>query len=141
MDAWIVLMRWLHVASVAVLAGGTLYGWAVVWPSLSSLSAEMKARAEAGMAARFRPFAMAAMAALAISGAYSLILTPGHTTRYLVVLAVKLLLVLHVFGVAFALATPASSPERVARRPRQLAGAAISAFVIIALSTYLRRIF
>jgi uncharacterized membrane protein len=135
MDFLEVLSRWMHLASVAVLVGGMIYAWVAVAPQLHG--------GETGnqMAARFRPLVLAAAACLLISGVYKLLTTPGHSPVYYVLLGVKLLLVLHVFAVAVLATSPAAGPEKQARRPRMMAGVAISGLVIIALSGYLRRIF
>ena len=60
--------------------------------------------------------------------------TPGHSQLYHIVLGVKLLLALHVFAATVALCMPA-------RRPRKMAGIAVSGLLIIAISAYLRRSF
>jgi hypothetical protein len=61
---------------------------------------------------------------------------PGHTPTYHILLGVKLLLVMHVFAVAF-LVTQPKNP----RRARLMAGTVVSGLIIIAISAYLRRIF
>jgi hypothetical protein len=123
----IVCMRWMHISSMAALAGGMLYGRAVAGPTVSELDRE---------AARFRPWVLAAIAGLVLSGLYNIVSTPGHTARYRVVLAVKLLLALHVFAAALA-ATRAGHP----RRSRLMLSAAVSGFAIMLISAYLRSIF
>ena len=87
-------------------------------------------------AALFRPRVVAAIIALLISGIYNILTTPGHTTRYHIWLAIKLLLVLHVFASAF-LSTRPGNP----RRGRMMASAALSGLIIILISAFLRRIF
>jgi hypothetical protein len=57
------------------------------------------------------------------------------TPAYHAVIGVKFLLVLHVLAAGF-LATRASSPKR----RRQAAGAAITGFIILALSAVLRKL-
>jgi len=126
-DVPFLIMRWLHLASVATLVGGLFFG---------SLAASTVGVALETAVARFRPWLLTAMAALILSGAYNLITTPGHTTSYRIVLAVKLLLVAHVFAAGM-LAVRPNNP----RRARQMTGAFISGFLIILISAYLRRIF
>ena len=126
-DVPFLIMRWLHLASVATLVGGLFFG---------SLAASTVGVALETAVARFRPWLLTAMAALILSGAYNLITTPGHTTTYRIVLAVKLLLVAHVFAAGM-LAVRPNNP----RRARQMTGAFISGFLIILISAYLRRIF
>ncbi|MBI1789845.1 MAG: hypothetical protein HYR60_20130 [Acidobacteria bacterium] len=136
-----VLTLWLHVSSVVVLIGGIIYARVEVAQVLRAMQPEEAARAADQMAARFRPLALGAMAALLLSGTYKLLTNPGHSRYYLMLLGVKLLLVLHVFAATFVLTAPAASPERQAKRPRLMAGVAISGLAIIMLSAYLRRIF
>ena len=138
MESWITLMRWLHIAAAAVLAGGVFYGWQVVWPALAPLSDGDKSRVEARMASRFRPLAIASVVALVVSGLYSILTTPGHSQLYHIVLGVKLLLALHVFAATFLLCIPESDAKKLARR---MAGIAVSGLLIIAISAYLRRSF
>jgi uncharacterized membrane protein len=135
-ESVLVLMRWLHIASAAALAGGLLYGWLVLWPAANALPADLRQGLMARAAARFRPLAFAAIPASLISGIYSLLANTGHTPRYHMVLGIKLLLALHVFAAAFILGTgKARNPSRT------MAGAALSGLVIIAMAAYLRRIF
>ena len=131
-----ILMRWLHIASVATLIGGMLYGWLVLVPATGVLGEDPgKALAER-VAALYRPLVFAAIAGLLLSGAYNLATNPGHHTRYYLLLAVKLMLVAHVFAVGIVLVT--KNPEH---RGRLFAGAAVSGLLIIMISAYLRHTF
>jgi uncharacterized membrane protein len=132
----LVLMRWLHIASAAVLAGGMLYGWLVLSPAAGALAADQREGLMRHAAARFVPLAYAAVAASLFSGIYNLFSSSGHTPRYHMLLGIKILLALHVFAAAMLVgAGKAKHP------PRTMAGAAISGLVIIAIAAYLRRIF
>jgi hypothetical protein len=126
------LMRWMHIASVALVVGGFFYGRMV--PSEPAGCAQ-------GAASRFRGWFFAASAALVMSGLYQFLTAPGHTRRYEMLLGVKLLLVAHVIAVGFLVFAANPGPERQSRRGRLMTGAAISGFVIILLSAYLRRTF
>jgi hypothetical protein len=66
---------------------------------------------------------------------YNFLTKPGQTTLYLVLFAVKILLVLHVLSVTI-LATAPSNP----RRSRLLFGAAVSGMTIVLISAYLKGI-
>ena len=79
---------------------------------------------------------MAAIAALLISGTYTILSFPGHSPRYHMLLGIKILLALHIFAVAVLVGT-----NRSKRPGRAMTGAAITGLVIIAISAYLRRIF
>jgi len=130
-----VLMRWLHIAAVACLSGGMIYGW-IAAGAAAALDPEARARLGERTAAAFRPLAMLSIAFLAISGVYNLLSNPGHTLRYHIVLSVKLLLVAHIFAVAVLITQP-NHPRRV----RLMAGGAISSLIVIGIAAYLRRIF
>ena len=129
-------MRWLHIASVATLIGGMIYGWLVMVPASAALAADARKALTDRTAALFRPLVMGAIAALLVSGAYNLATNPGHNPRYYILLSIKLLLVAHVFAVGIVVVT--KNPEH---RGRLLAGSAISGLVIIMISAYLRRTF
>ena len=130
-----VLMRWLHIASVACLSGGMIYGW-IAAGAAAALGPEARAGLAERTAAAFRPLVMLSIALLTISGIYNLLSNPGHTLRYHVALGVKLLLVAHVFAVAVLMTQP-HHPRRV----RLMAGGAISGLIVIGIAAYLRRIF
>jgi uncharacterized membrane protein len=131
-----ILMRWLHIASVATLIGGMLYGWLVLVPATAVLAADARKTLTDRAAALYRPLVFSAIGALLVSGGYNLATNPGHGTRYYILLSIKLLLVAHVFAVGIVLVT--KNPEH---RGRLLAGSAISGLIIILISAYLRRTF
>jgi hypothetical protein len=119
----LVFMRWLRVAAAAALAGGLLYGRVVCPPA-------------PGSASRFRSVALWAIAASLVSGLHNVMIMPGHSPRYHMLLGIKVLLALHLYAVALMLGTgKAKNPARA------MTGAAISGFAIIAIAAYLRRIF
>ena len=132
-EAFNVLMRWLHISSVDGLIGGMIYGRVVMAASAGELAPDARRALEERAAALFRPVVAAAMVCLVLSGVYNVASATGHTTRYYVLLGVKLLLVAHIFAVAILITQP-----RTSRRARQMAGAAISGIVVIAISAYLR---
>jgi uncharacterized membrane protein len=131
-----ICMRWLHIASVATLIGGMLYGWLVLVPATTVLALDARKALYERTAALFRPLVFGAIVALLVSGSYNLLISPGHNVRYYILLAIKLLLVAHVFAVGIVLVT--KNPEH---RGRLLAGSAISGLLIILISAYLRRNF
>ena len=135
-EAFGIFMRWLHIASVATLVGGMLYGWLVMVPACTVLAADMRKALADRAAALYRPLVFGAIAALLVSGAYNLATNPGHNVRYYVLLSLKLLLAAHVFAVGVVVVT--KNPEH---RGRLLAGSAISGLIIILISAYLRRTF
>ena len=128
-----ILMRWLHIASVATLIGGMIYGWLVLVPAAAVLAIDARKALYERTAALYRPVVFGAIAALLVSGGYNLMTNPGHNIRYYILLGIKLLLVAHVFAVGIVLVT--KNPEH---RGRLLAGSAISGLIIILISAYLR---
>jgi putative copper export protein len=135
-DLLAAVMLCLHIASIAILVGGLLYGSLALRARAGLLPPELEETVSERTAARFRPRIYVAIAALIFSGLYNLLSTPGHSTRYLILFAVKILLVLHVFAVAILAVRPHAK-----RQARTMYGAAISGLIVILLSAYLRRIF
>jgi len=135
-DVLAAIMRWLHIASITILVGGLLYGSLALKSMASIVPPDVVQAISERTAARFRPRVYIAIAALIFSGVYNLLVTPGHTTRYLILFGIKILLVLHVFAVAILAVRP-----NVERRARMMYGAALSGMLVILISAYLRRIF
>jgi uncharacterized membrane protein len=132
-DILAVLMRWLHIGSVAALIGGAIFGRFVAAQAADTLNPETKDALWEDMAAHFKPVVYAAVSALLLSGGYNIVSHPGHSATYLILLGIKLLLALHVFAVMVLSVQPNNK-----RRVRMMAGAAISGLAIIAISGYLR---
>ncbi|MGA2773737.1 MAG: hypothetical protein ABSG26_23305 [Bryobacteraceae bacterium] len=131
-----VIMQWLHFSSVATLIGGILYGRLVMLPSSAALAPDAREALADGAAVAFRPFVLAAICGLVVSGVFNILTHPGHTTKYHILLGVKLLLVAHVFAAALLIVRPGHP-----RRARMMTGAAISGLAIIAIAAYLQHIF
>ncbi len=137
-----ILMRWVHIASAAVLIGGLIYARVVVAPMLGESSPEERAESLDQLGSRFRPLVYAAIAGLVVSGLYSFLLHRGHTPYYHAWFGVKVLLALHVFAAA-ALAVRSSRvpSEDEAKRLRRMSGAILSGLVVILIAAYLRLIY
>jgi cytochrome bd-type quinol oxidase subunit 2 len=131
-----VFMRWLHYTSLTTLIGGILYGRLVMVPSSAVLAPDERAALGDRAAAAFRPYVLAAICGLVVSGVYNILTHPGHRPIYEVLLGIKLLLALHVFTVALLIARPGHP-----RRSRMMTGVAVSGLVIIAIAAYLQHIF
>jgi hypothetical protein len=113
MDAVLpIAMRWLHLASIAVLLGGVFYAAAVV----------------GDMSNRFKPIAYVAMGGILISGFYNYLSKASFPPHYHMWFGIKMLLVLHVFSVVVV----------YKGKRRLLTGAAIAGAIIIGISEYLR---
>lgn len=135
-DVIYVIMRWLHISSMATLIGGMIFGRFIMTQAAGGLSPESRDSLLDRAALLYRPLAFAAMAGLIISGCYNILTNLGHTPVYHMLLGIKLLLAMHVFAVAILIARPKNP-----RRARMMAGAAFSGLAIIAISAYLRHIF
>ena len=135
-DVLFVLMRWLHFVSMATLVGGILYARLVMTASIHALSPDARDAFDGRAASRYRPLVIAAIIGLILSGTYNLLTNPGHTSKYHMLLGIKLMLVLHVFAVALLITQPVNP-----RRARMMTGVMISGLIILAISAYLRRIF
>ncbi len=132
-DVLVVVMQWLHFSSLATLIGGILYGRLVMAPSIATLAPDAREALADRAAAAFRPFVLAAICGLIVSGCFHILTNPGHSRIYQALLGIKLLLVLHVFTVALLIVRPGNP-----HRSRMMTGAAISGMVIIAIAVYLR---
>jgi hypothetical protein len=132
----ILFMRWLHIGAVTFLVGGMFYGGAVMFGAAAGLPPEGRQELARRAARRFGVPAAIAVLALIVSGVFHILVFPRHIMQYHMLLGIKLLLALHVFAVAVLVGAGR------ARRPgRAMIGAAITGFVIIAISAYMRRIF
>src|SRR5215475_9665350 len=99
-DVLLVIMRWIHIASMATLIGGLLYGRLVMAPAIATLAADARESLADAAARLFRPFVFLSIAGLVVSGIFNLMTNPGHTPTYHMLLGIKLLLALHVFAVS-----------------------------------------
>jgi uncharacterized membrane protein len=131
-----VIMRWIHIASMATLIGGLLYGRLVMAPSIATLAADARESLASAAAMRFRPFVFAAIGGLVVSGTYKLLTTPGHRPIYHMLLGIKLLLALHVFAVSI-LIVQAKNPRRV----RMMTGTVISGLLILGIAAWLSKVY
>jgi hypothetical protein len=113
MDAFLhVSMRWLHLASMAVLLGGVFY-----------------ARFAVGdLAKGFRPMAYAAIGGILISGIYNFLSKQAFPPHYHMWFGIKILLALHIFAATIL----------YRGKTRALTGILISGAIILAISGWLR---
>lgn len=141
MDWLDTLMQWLHLAAAVAGVGGMIYARLVVMPSLAELDPDLRSKLVGRLVARARPLWFGVVVILLGTGLYNyLTRLATRPSSYHMILGVKTLLALHVFTVGILLSVPpGANPGRDARRPRLLAGAAISGVIILLLSAYLRR--
>jgi putative copper export protein len=135
-DIFSVIMRWLHLSSMAILLGGMLYWRLVLAPASEALSPETREALGDKAASIFSPMVFASIGGLLISGVFKYLTNPGHQPIYHMIFGIKMLLALHVFAVAILIARPGNP-----RRTRMLTGTAISGLVVVFLSAWLRHIF
>jgi len=135
-DILTIIMRWLHIASMATLVGGILYGRFVIVPAANGLAQDAAEALSERAAAQYKPLVFASMAGLLLSGIYRFLITPGHRPLYQSLFGIKMLLVLHVFAVAILIVKPHNP-----RRARMMTGVVISGMCIVAISAWLSRIY
>jgi uncharacterized membrane protein len=132
-----VLLRWVHIASAAVLVGGLVFARVVAAPVLGTDLALLEK-----LARRARFLIFSALAGLLVSGSLNLFAHAGHTRYYHIWFGAKFLLALHVFvSTALAMRPAPETPEAAALRLRRLTGALVAGLVILLISAYLRRIY
>jgi uncharacterized membrane protein len=135
-DILTVIMRWLHLTSMATLIGGMLYWRLVLAPASEALSPETREALGDKAASHFSPIVWASIAGLLVSGVFKYLTSPGHQPVYHMIFGIKMLLALHVFAVGIMIVRPGNP-----RRTRMLTGTVISGLVIVFLSAWLRHIF
>ena len=118
-----IVVRLLHISSIATLVGGTLF-----------------ARIAAGaftdeVAARWRPVAIGAVAVAFVTGLYTLLTKLVTPPGYHMWFGIKFLLALHVFAVSVLVCRAGMTAQK---RHRLLGGSAITSLVIVAISAILR---
>jgi hypothetical protein len=131
-----VLMRFIHIGSVILFLGGTIYARQVVSPLLASLPATLQESSANAVRTRYRGTLFTLLGLIVLSGLYNfLVAAPKHTSTWQMWFGIKMLLVLHVLTTAILWAT---QPSVAAKSDRRLLGIAISGFLIVFISAYLR---
>lgn len=133
MAALAIFMRFLHIASAITLVGGAAAWRFAGAPAAAWLNGETRNKVENAFAAAWRPFAIAGILGILISGIFNFLRKTGLTPAYHAIFGVKILLALHIFAVLILAARP-DNPKRM----RQLTGVVISGILIVALSAVLR---
>lgn len=133
MDLLNIAMRALHILSALTLLGGALAWRFGAIPAAAALAEETRAKVGDALAAAWRPWVLASIAGLLVSGTYNFLHKTNLPPAYHMVFGIKVLLALHVFAVAFLAAKQGN-----ARRGRMLTGLAASGVLIVILSAVLR---
>jgi uncharacterized membrane protein len=128
-----VLVRWLHIASTALLIGGVAFARFIAVPALQAIPEPERAEVWDGIAWRFRAVVYPAIAGLIVSGIYNFLIHPGHSPFYHALFGIKVLLAVHVFAASILVV---KEPK-----PRRMTGVVISGLLVILIAAYLRRIF
>jgi uncharacterized membrane protein len=129
------IVLWLHLFSVVLLIGGVLYGRLLMKATADTLAPDAAERVNDAASQRFRGRVVFTIVVLLITGIYNYFSTGSHSLRYHVLLAIKLLLVLHIFAASLMAMRPKNP-----RRARQLAGAGLSGIVVILISVFLSQL-
>jgi uncharacterized membrane protein len=129
------IVLWLHLVSVVLLIGGALYGRLALKAAAAALPPDSEEKVGDAAAERYRGWVLITIVVLVVTGIYNYLDTGTHSLHYHILLAIKLLLVLHVFA-ATLLSTRPKNPRRV----RQLTGAGISGVIAILIAVYMSQI-
>ena len=130
-----ILMRWIHVVSIVTLLGAFIYSRLVLFPSIGAISSSAGGDLGPRLASAFRPYLLAAVVGILVSGVYNYLTKTSYPSGYHMWMGIKLLLVLHVLSVAVLYALPGANN---AKRSRWATGIVISGLCIILISGYLR---
>ena len=136
-----VVMRFLHIGSVAGLVGGVLYARLAATPVLNALPPAERAAAAKDAQARFRNVLFVLLALVVISGIYNGFgpTAPPHTNRWHMWFGIKMLFVLHILAAAILWAvSPYGDVAVEGKGKRRLIGLVISGFIAILIGDYLR---
>ena len=123
-----VFMRWVHIASMAILLGGVVFARFV-------LREDVRHSRAFQLAQDFRPWIYVTIAALLGSGLYNFLTKGFYPLGYHVLFGLKILLVLHIFAAMILFSVPGGTAEK---RDRSLTGVIISGFIVLLLSACLR---
>jgi uncharacterized membrane protein len=126
---------WLHLSSVVFLIGGALYGRLALRTASTVMARESADKFGDAAAGRYREQVLLTIVLLVATGIYNYLHTGAHSMRYHILLAIKLLLVLHIFA-----STLASTRPNNPRRVRQLTGAGLSGLLAILIAVYMSQV-
>jgi uncharacterized membrane protein len=129
------IVLWLHLACVVLLIGGALYGRLALKAAAATMPQESADKFGDAAAGRYRGWVLLSIVLLVLTGIYNYLHTGAHSTRYHILLGIKLLLVLHIFA-----STLISTRPENPRRLRQLAGAGLSGLLAILIAVYMSQI-
>lgn len=126
---------WLHLSSVVLLIGVAVGCRLSLRAAATVMAQDSVNKLGDAAATRFRGMVVFTIVLLVATGIYNYLHTGPHSVLYHILLAVKLLLVLHIFA-----ATLVSTRPNNPRRVRQLTGAALSGLAAILIAVYMSQI-
>ena len=130
-----IVVRWIHLASVATLIGGFIYARFVLAPALASLPTAEREQVGAKTVSSFRFLLFTVLITVLGSGMFNYANKSSYPPTYHIWMGIKLLFVLHIAASAILYAVRQSNE---AKRNRTALSIAISGLIIIAISGYLR---
>ncbi len=130
-----VSMRWIHIVSVVILVGGFLHARFVMAPALAALPQPEREAAGKNAVARFQPLLLTVLVTALGSGAYNYASKDTYPPTYHIWMAIKLLLVLHIYVSAILYAVRESNE---AKRNRTALSITITGLIVIGIADYLR---
>jgi hypothetical protein len=136
-----VLMRFLHIGSVAGLAGGALYARVSATPVLNVLPPQERPVAAQSAQAKFKGILFTMLLLVIISGVYNGFGpgAPEHGRQWHMWFGIKMLFVLHFLATAILWAvSPYGDVAVEGKGKRRLASLVISGFAAILIGNYLR---
>jgi len=142
MDA---VVQWIHLLAAAIAVGGAFFQRAVLLPAVKAeIPVEKQDAFATAVTDRFRPFVIAGIGLLILTGFYNIFVGIRGRERvvaYLAVLVLKILLAAALFAVAYGLVTDHPRLARVREnRPRSLAIAVGLGVGVLLLAGTLRRL-
>lgn len=141
-----VVVQWFHLLAAAIAVGGIFFQLIVLLPATrANLPPETQAAFAASVTDRLRGFVIVAMGLLLLTGLYNVFVglkgSSGSLVAYLAILALKILLSLGLFVIAYGLVTDHPRLAKVREnRPRSLAIAAALGAGVLLLAATLRRL-
>lgn len=138
-----VLMRWIHVGTVIVLVGGSVFKRFVLIPAVADLAESERTALRERVSSAWRKFVGLGIGLILISGLYNYLVVsvPKHwgDGLYHALLGTKMCLALVVFFLASALSGRAKGLESLRRNTKRwLTVMLLLAAVIVAISGFLR---
>ena len=135
------LFRFVHISSVILFLGGVFYARQVLVPAFNLLPDELRKQSAVAAQVRWRTTLFLLLILIVGSGLYNFFsyTGPKHTTAYEIWFGIKMLLVAHVLASAILMGTSRYGDVTVDGKSKQrIISIAISGFIIVLISAYLR---